>query len=394
MRLSRLTAALITSLSLANIANAGTFTDQFFDKDDGWLDGSDWVLNNAVGFMPIPILITEPAVGEGIGLAAAFFHPPKGYSDKEFTDKRARAAAAGKREELVLPNISVIAAAVTNNGSWLVGGGHIAHWKDDSIRFEPMAGYASINITYYFPNDPGGLIPEGEGLEFNGEGSLASLPIAFRLGGSNFFLGTVYDFAKVTTKFDNEFPFLEVLNFETTQSGLGLFLQYDSRNTPFSPSLGTLAKVTYKRDSETIGSDWNFDRVTAFVNQYWNVTPKWVLGVRASTEYVDGELPFFAAPYIDMRGIPAMRYQGEAVALAETELRWSFHPRISVLGFIGAGKSADSYGDMSDTPSRVSKGMGLRYLLAKKLGMQGGIDVAKGPEDTYFYLTIGSAWGK
>jgi len=51
--------------------------NQLKDPIDGWFDASDWVLNNAVGFMPVPIVITEPAVGEGLGLAAVFFHPPE-----------------------------------------------------------------------------------------------------------------------------------------------------------------------------------------------------------------------------------------------------------------------------------------------------------------------------
>jgi hypothetical protein len=37
-------------------------------------------------------------------------------------------------------------------------------------------------------------------------------------------------------------------------------------------------------------------------------------------------------------------------------------------------------------------GGGMRYLIARRLGLQAGFDVARGPEDTVFYLTVGSAW--
>ena len=50
-------------------ALAESFFDQFKGAD-GWFDTSDWVLNNAVGFMPVPIIITEPAVGAGLGAVA------------------------------------------------------------------------------------------------------------------------------------------------------------------------------------------------------------------------------------------------------------------------------------------------------------------------------------
>ncbi len=55
-------------LSINSQVFAASFFDQFKDPEDGWFDGSDWVLNNAVGFMPVPIIITEPAVGEGLGM--------------------------------------------------------------------------------------------------------------------------------------------------------------------------------------------------------------------------------------------------------------------------------------------------------------------------------------
>lgn len=91
-------------------------------------------------------------------------------------------------------------------------------------------------------------------------------------------------------------------------------------------------------------------------------------------------------------GIPALRYQGTSVLVAETEIRWSPHPRLGLVGFLGVGKAADSFSDISDAPSHVTRGMGVRYFVARKMGMHFGIDAAKGPEDTHLYLTFGQAW--
>ena len=38
-------------------------------------------------------------------------------------------------------------------------------------------------------------------------------------------------------------------------------------------------------------------------------------------------------------------------------------------------------------------GVGFRYLVARKLGLYAGFDIARGPEEGAFYLTAGSAWG-
>jgi hypothetical protein len=39
------------------------------------------------------------------------------------------------------------------------------------------------------------------------------------------------------------------------------------------------------------------------------------------------------------RGVPAMRYLGEEMAQIETELRWQFWKRLSVVGFAGTGET-------------------------------------------------------
>ena len=63
-----------------------------------------------------------------------------------------------------------------------------------------------------------------------------------------------------------------------------------------------------------------------------------------------------------------------------------------MLGFAGAGRTADSISDLSSADTHSAYGAGFRYLLARRLGMRVGIDVAKGPEETYWYLIVGSAW--
>ena len=54
---------------------AGSFTDRFIDPEDGMFDTSEWLLTHR-GFLPVPIIITEPAVDNGLGIALAFFHEP------------------------------------------------------------------------------------------------------------------------------------------------------------------------------------------------------------------------------------------------------------------------------------------------------------------------------
>ena len=116
------------------------------------------------------------------------------------------------------------------------------------------------------------------------------------------------------------------------------------------------------------------------------------LGVRLEAETVSGDVPFFGFPYVNLRGMPALRYQGEEVVTLELEYLWGLTPRWSLALFAGAGRatSVDLFG--TDDETVAAGGAGVRYRIARKLGLQVGLDVARGPEETAYYLTVGSAW--
>jgi len=64
-------------LSFTIILHASWFSDTFIDPVDGQFDTSNWLLNKQ-GFLPVPIIITEPAIGYGGGVALVYFHEKLG----------------------------------------------------------------------------------------------------------------------------------------------------------------------------------------------------------------------------------------------------------------------------------------------------------------------------
>ena len=48
--------------------------------------------------------------------------------------------------------------------------------------------------------------------------------------------------------------------------------------------------------------------------------------------------------------------------------------------------------DPTDGDSKETIGGGFRYLVARRLGLKAGIDIARGPEEWAFYIQVGSAW--
>jgi hypothetical protein len=115
-----------------------------------------------------------------------------------------------------------------------------------------------------------------------------------------------------------------------------------------------------------------------------------VVGLRCDGDLTWGDVPFYALPFVQLRGIPAFRYQGQRAGEGEIDLRVRVYKRWSLVGFFGLGWT-DGSSTSEDGPIPAGGG-GFRYLLARELGMQAGIDVARGPEDTVFYIQVGSAW--
>ena len=364
-------------------ASGNSFFSQFVDPKDGNLDMSQW-LAGKTGFLPIPILISDPAVGYGGGLGLAFFHDSKDELQEE----------VGEDGMLSLPpSVSFLVGAGTENGSWFAAGGHVGSWKKDSIRYTGAAGYGAFNLKFY-GIDPDQETPGDNGLEFNIEGFLFLQELTFRIKESNFFIGGRYSYFNTTTDSDifGAIPGIPNDGLDDATGGLGLIINYDSRDNIISPSDGHLAKLHTMFYNEAFGGDYDYIKIKASSYSYWPVLNDVILGVRLEGDFTDGDAPFYDVPYIDMRGIPALRYQGENVIVTELEARWDITYRWSLVGFGGSGWTAEEIGDFGDESAKFAGGGGFRYLIARRLGLRVGLDIAVGPEDTVIYMGIGSAW--
>lgn len=382
--------------------HAQTDNSQFFDILDGQFDVSGYLSENAYGFLPVPIIITDPAVDGGLGMMGLIFHETD--EEKQQRLKAMRKADKGAFKHLLPPSVSVVAGAYTGNDSWFVGGGHMGFFKQGRIRYTGGGGYGDVNLDYY----GSGNITLDRPVELKTKATGVFQSLQFKLGESSFFAGIAqrYINANISVNtfgsIDDRLPpaFIDALKrlftIDVTTSGLGVNLEYDSRDNLFSPRQGYKYKVEQLFFRGSFGSDINYELTRLQGLNYWKMTPHWRLGLKIDSEYARSEnlLPPFATPSISLRGIPAMRYQGELVAAMETELTWQANSRWSVLGFAGAGRASNSTADFSSASTRNTYGAGFRYHIARRYGFDMGLDLARGPEDTVFYITAGSAWGR
>lgn len=107
-----------------------------------------------------------------------------------------------------------------------------------------------------------------------------------------------------------------------------------------------------------------------------------------------GDAPFYMQPFISLRGVPAMRYQGKMTSLIETEQEFMLTKRWSVVGFGGYGVAFNSFDDIAEGSSAWNAGTGFRYLIARLFGLKMGMDFARGPEQWAMYVVVGTSWLK
>jgi hypothetical protein len=350
------------------------------DPEDGRFDTSRFLLD-LKGFLPVPIIVTEPAVGYGGGAALLFFtrNPVPLGEDR----------AIGS---FVPPDITAVAGFRTENGSQGGGVGHLGFTRDRNWRYAAGAGRVSLNLALFGePVLPGG--GSADGLGYNIEATFALADVRRRLGDSDWFAGLRYVRADTSSRFDATRPeSIPARQLDSTIAGLAVVAEYDGRDNIFTPNAGTRLSLHAYDFGKAFGGDAEFRRYTAAVNSYREVLRDVVLGARVDYRGVTGDAPFYARPFIELRGIPVMRYQGDRVAVAELEARWNLDGRWSLVGFTGVGRASDRSGDLGSAASRITIGAGFRYYLARALGLHAGIDVARGPEESAFYIIIGSAW--
>ena len=348
----------------------------FRDTLDGAFDISKWLFD-LHGFIPIVSPITEPALGYGAAVVGVYFIPKKSVAKNEFR----------------MPDIVGGGGGYTQNGTWFAGAGYAGFWKDDRIRYRGLIGYGNINLKYY---GSGNSWLADNPAEFTIESYFFLQQALFRIGESPFMLGGNYFFGKteVTAFEKSKLPGVNPLDFDMLNTGIGLISEYETFNNVLSPTKGIRVQLSYANSFEFLGSDRHISRLSFFTLYYLPLHAKWVSGFRVESMVASDNTPFYMMPYVKLRGVPALRYQGEMTMLAETEQFFNVYKRWSIVGFGGIGTTIPSLNDMDFSATVWNAGGGVRYKIARLLGLQMGVDVARGPEDWAFYIVFGNAWLK
>jgi len=336
-------------------------------------------------FLPIPIFITEPAIGEGLGLALAYFHRQK----NELDDRKVASMDSigdASREQAPPPTVTGVMAAYTSNGTAAVGIGHMNSFKDDHIRFTGVIALADVNSTFYLLDQP---------FKFNLEGTLAFQETRFRIADSGWFWGIGLSYLDASAAFQVELSEdvpVDLFRSDVRNDGLSAKLAWDTRDNTSMPNRGQLIDLAVWRYDKAIGGDFNYWDTRLKLLSFHQLHEKFVLGLRLEYSTINGRAPFFAIPWVSLRGIPALRYQGDRVGVAEIEGRYLFSPKWALIGFAGMGRVSSRIPIIDTEQNIYNYGLGGRYKIFEAHNVWVGIDIARGPEETNWYIQVGHAW--
>lgn len=346
-----------------------------FKSDDNWFDVSGF-LDEAYGFVPVVAIITEPAVGYGLGGALLFVDKNKENPKPGF----------GR------PNLTAVGGMGTENGTKGLFAFDSRYWLDD--RVQTLTGFfdASINLDFHGigNNPPLEENPVTYTIEPLGGVFLSK----FRLGKSGFSAGVGYGrfSTKVSFEADAADPRLPEISRESNVGGALLSATYDVRDNLFTPTRGFYADLSGGVFTPGLGSDDDFQRTDLTVINYIKLNHVLTLGINGGAAFSFNDIPFYMKPFIVLRGVPLMRYQGDQAAQVEAEVRWQLWKRFSLVFFAGTGAAWNDFDRLENKTTTVAGGTGFRYEIAKKYGLHMGLDVARGEEETAIYIQFGSAW--
>jgi hypothetical protein len=338
------------------------------------------------GFIPMFMPITEPAVGLGAVVAPMFMSIPKGGIELM------------RKGVFVLPNIYSAFAGATTNGTWLAGGMYMGNWKLGKYRYLGIFGFARPLWKYYGSGSYN--IPTESYLDMTTSSIVFVQKMQFRFRHSKSFLGLMYRLAALENSTDFNLTRLDTLltaQFNSKTGGLGAVYTYDGLDNLLSPRKGQFVNLNLTLYNKYFLSDFDFVGWDVKVLQYFKISDL-SLGIKLQQTGVSEDAPFYNLPFISNRGVAVMRYQGNQVFMTEFQANYLIGPakagikRWDLVTFFGTGQRGDYFDEMFKSEVIWSEGAGFRYLIARKLGLQVGMDVAHSPGQWAAYVVFGNSW--
>jgi len=320
----------------------------------------------------VPIPVANPTLGNGLQVAALYLHP------KAADDADAHS------------NTSGVGGMATDNGARLFGVFHDGSYADDRFRVSGFVGSGKFELKFFGIGNV--TLDSDHALPYRIEGLIGQVRAAMRVPGTqDWFAGLslLYIDATVTVETSQLLPPLPDVPLNFRNTGIGPYMQYDSRDSNYYPRSGQYFRGTWMKFASEGGLHDSFDKGDAFYNAYLPMRPTSVLALRTRLQTSSGETPFFQLPTLDMRGFSRDRYRDNYSMSLTAEWREKLAARWGAIGFVEAGRVASSFGDLGSARTITSYGGGVRWRPSADKDLNLGIDFAISTDDRAVFIQIG-----
>jgi hypothetical protein len=169
-------------------------------------------------------------------------------------------------------------------------------------------------------------------------------------------------------------------------SGTGLAILYDTRENRYNPQQGTYLMAILVFHPELI-SDYVWTHFEIDARKYYNPWLKHIIAIQATTSSNSGNTPFYELSQLggenQMRGYYKGAYRDNVLADGQVEYRAPIWNIFGAVAWIGTGRVAGKYSDLSFDGWKLSYGVGLRLRVDTKHNTNLRVDFGFGPDGIY-----------
>jgi hypothetical protein len=322
-------------------------------------------------FVAVPIPISNPTLDTGLVAGAAYFYP----QDE-------------KQKKLQPASLTAAAGMYTSNDSKALVLLQQNYWNHDKWRFTGAIGVADLRLSLVAPDEATGT----QAVDWQIKGSFMFAKIVTRIKG-DWYGGIMTRLVDAEQSIDTAAPPPDFgIESDLRSVGLGINLEYDSRDMPLNSKSGRYFTVAALFNDEAIGSDSTYTSYSTAYRSYHTLTDSLVLAWEIRGCGRDGTAPLWDACRIKLRGFAATDYLGKNSASSQVEARWQASKRWGLVAFGGAGSVGNSYNGIRDNEAIPSYGVGVRFMVlaAKRINIR--IDYARSTDSDAIYLSVGEAF--
>ena len=182
-------------------------------------------------------------------------------------------------------------------------------------------------------------------------------------------------------------------------SGLGVSINFDSRDNSFSTTSGEYLDFSTTLYKKILGSDFSFNRFTIDLRKFYSISildTTHVFAFQVFTDFTNGTVPFYLLPTFggenNLRGIYNGRFRDNNSFFLQGEYRFPVFWRFGLALFGGIGEAFRKINYFSLSELKLAGGIGIRGSVIPEDKISVRIDFGFSKYKTEFYISFNEAF--